>query len=84
MSDFHTVLGLAAVDKEFAAALCRDPLNTLKEHGFFLTVDEFKAVREQVCGNPKVTEALVTIADAMCPHPPCGFESFLSQRYGQK
>lgn len=39
----NQILGLAAVDKEFAQALLREPLAAVQERGFQLTAEERQA-----------------------------------------
>ena len=47
----NQILGLAAIDKEFAQKLLQDPLAAVRMHGFQLTPEEQKALREVSANN---------------------------------
>ncbi len=47
----NQILGLATIDKEFAQKLLQDPLAAVRAHGFQLTPEEQKVLREVSVGN---------------------------------
>ena len=50
-SVINQILGLAAIDREFAQKLLQDPLATVRMHGFQLTPEEQKVLREVSASN---------------------------------
>ena len=47
----NQILGLAAIDKEFAQKLLQDPLAAVRTHGFQLTSEEQKVLGEISASN---------------------------------
>ena len=47
----NQILGLAAIDKEFAHKLLQDPLAAVRTQGFQLTSEEQKTIREISASN---------------------------------